>query len=114
MNFWQTSINMKIKVGVFWICNFDVVYDMEEYEINEDDKDFYSYSKHHIEVWSDLLKKQCDGKYSKYNYDFFQRGRVYFDAEIKKYSIELNDGRNLPESKLTQIKNIFKLNQIII
>lgn len=104
---------MKIRVGVFWICNFDIVYDIEEYIIENDDKNFYEYSKHHIEVWNELSSRQCNGKYIKYNYDFFPRGRVYFDAEIKKYSIELNNGRDLLESKLIQIKNIFKLNQNI-
>lgn len=98
---------MKVNVGVFWICNFDIIYDIEEYEINKSDKNFYSYSKHHFEVWNELSKIQFNGKYSKYNYNFFPRGRVYFDAEVKKYSIELNNGRDLPKCKLIQIKQIF-------
>ena len=38
---------MRIRVGVFWFCNFDIVYDIEEIEISENEKDLFCYSKQH-------------------------------------------------------------------
>ena len=45
---------MKIKVGVFWLCNFDIVYDVEELEIDENQKELFAYSRKHREVWKKL------------------------------------------------------------
>ena len=102
---------MKIKVGVFWLCNFDIVYDFEEYEIDENKKELFAYSKKHKEVWNDLSLKQFEGKYSKFPYDFFQRGRVYYNSATKKYSVVMNDtSKKLPETILDKIYKLIEIN----
>lgn len=101
---------MKIRVGVFWFCNFDIVYDIEEIEIRENEKDLFSYSKQHKEVWKNLASKQFDGKYSKYSYDFFQRGRVYFNSATKQYSVVMNDLRKeIPNTFIKRIQQLFNI-----
>lgn len=102
---------MKIKVGVFWLCNFDIIYDIEEYEIDENQKELFAYSKQHKEVWKELSLKQFGGKYSKYTYDFFQRGRVYYNSATKQYSIVMNDLRkDIPKTILNKIYELFEIN----
>ena len=102
---------MKIKVGVFWICNFDIVYDIEEVEIDENQKELFSYSKQHKDVWKELSLKQLGGKYSNYSYDFFQRGRVYFNSATKQYSVVMNDLRkDIPKTILSEIYKLFEIN----
>lgn len=103
---------MKIKVGVFWLCNFDIVYDIEEIEIDENQKELFAYSKKHREIWKKLSSKQCGGKYSKYEYDFFQRGRVYYNSAIKEYLIIMNDSSKIiPQNVLEKIKILFGFQQ---
>ena len=100
---------MKIKVGVFWLCNFDIIYDFEEYEIDENQKDLFAYSKQHVEVWKDLSLKQFNGKYSCYGYDFFQRGRVYYNSALKQHFIVMNDLRkDIPSLVLSKIYKLIK------
>ena len=99
---------MKIKVGVFWLCNFDIIYDIEEVEVDENQKELFAYSKQHKEVWKELASNQFGGKYSKYSYDFFQRGRVYYNSATKQYSIVMNDLRkDLPETMMKNLSNNF-------
>lgn len=99
---------MKIKVGVFWICNFDIICDFEEVEVDENQKELFAYSKQHKEVWKELASNQFEGKYSKYSYDFFQRGRVYYNSATKQYSIVMNDLRkDLPETMMKNLSNKF-------
>ena len=101
---------MKVKVGVFWLCNFDIIYDSQEIEINENSIDLIVYEKQHKDVWNSLSQNQFNGKYAIYSYDFFPRGRVCYDSYSKKYSIILNDSRKvLPQAMLESICNIFGL-----
>ena len=101
---------MKIKVGVFWLCNFDIVYDVEELEIDENKKELFTYSKKHREVWKKLSSKQFGGKYAKYVYDFFQRGRVYYNSAIKEYLVVMNDtSKHLTKNILDKIYNLFEI-----
>lgn len=103
---------MKIKVGVFWLCNFDIIYDIEEIEIDENQKELFAYSKKHREIWKELSSKQFGGKYTKYVYDFFQRGRVYYNSAIKEYLIVMNDNRkDIPKSFLEKINKLFGIQQ---
>ena len=100
---------MKIKVGVFWLCNCDIVYDIEEYEIDEGQKELFAYSKQHEDVWKDLSSSQFGGKYSKYAYDFFQRGRVYYNSALKQHFIVMNDLRkDIPNLVLSKIYKLIK------
>ena len=102
---------MNIKVGVFWLCNFDIVYDFEEYEIDKNQKELFAFSKQHKEVWKELSLKQFGGKYSKYAYDFFQRGRVYYNSATKQYSVVMNDLRkDIPKTILNKIYELFEIN----
>lgn len=99
---------MKIKVGVFWLCNFDIIYDIEEVEVDENQKELFTYSKQHKEVWKELTSNQFGGKYSKYSYEFFQRGRVYYNSATKQYSIVMNNLRkDLPETMMKNLSNKF-------
>lgn len=102
---------MNIKVGVFWLCNFDIVYDFEEYEIDKNQKELFTFSKQHKDVWKELSLKQFGGKYSKYSYDFFQRGRVYYNSATKQYSVVMNDLRkDIPKTILNKIYELFEIN----
>ena len=103
---------MKINVGVFWLCNFDIIYDVEEIEIDENQKELFVFSKQHKDVWKELSLKQFGGKYSKYSYDFFQRGRVYYNSATKQHFIVMNDLRKeLPKFVLEFIDNKFEINK---
>lgn len=106
---------MKIKVGVFWLCNFDIVYDIEEIEIDENQKELFAYSKKHREVWKELSENQFNGKYSKYSYDFFQRGRVYYNSAIKEYFIVMNDSSKvILQNVLEKIKTLFGIGKVYL
>lgn len=101
---------MKVTVGVFWLCNFDIIWDKEEYEITKETKIIIDYSKQHKEVWASLSNNQFNGKYSKYKYDFFMRGRVAYDCESKSYLIELNNlSENLSQSIKLKIKQLLNI-----
>ena len=54
-----------IKVGVFWVSvliNIDIIYDIEEYPDDYQDKEMLiTYSKQHKDVWGKLSKEQCGG-----------------------------------------------------
>ena len=101
---------MKVEVCVFWLCNFDIIYDSQEIEINENSIDLIVYEKQHKDVWNSLSQNQFNGKYAKYSYDFFPRGRVCYDLYSKKYSIIMNDSRKvLPQVMIESICRIFKL-----
>lgn len=101
---------MKIKVGVFWLCNFDIVYDVEELEIDENKKELYFYSFKHREVWKKLSENQFNGKYSKFPCDFFLRGRVYYNSAIKEYLVVMNDtSKHLTKNILDKIYNLFEI-----
>lgn len=99
---------MKVKVGVFWFCNFDLLYDIEEIEIDDSSRELYAYTKQHQDVWYSLSKNQFNGKYSAYPYDFFQRGRIYYNSANKKHSIVMNDLRkDIPKLFSDKLHDIF-------
>lgn len=101
---------MKVTVGVFWLCNFDIIGDKEEYEITENMKSIIDYSRQHKDVWDTLSATQCNGYYSKYSFDFFYRGRVAYDCEAKTHLIELNSlSNNLSIDVKEKIKKFFKI-----
>ena len=102
---------MKIKVGIFWLCNFDIIYDFEEIEIDKNQKELFAFSKQHKDVWKDLASNQFGGKYFKYVYDFFQRGRVYYNSATRQYSVVMNDFRkDIPKTILNKIYELFEIN----
>lgn len=101
---------MKVKVGVFWLCNFDIIYDTEEYELSDNSRVIIDYASEHKDVWEKLSAIQCGGKYANYRYDFFKRGRVGYDCENKSYLIELNGyTENLPQNTISEIKRLFHI-----
>ncbi len=87
----RTNSTGMIKVGVFWVLallDIDIIYDIEEY--HDDYQSEYmllTYSKQHKDVWENLSKEQCGGKYSTYKFDALPRGRVWYDLEEKAYKI---------------------------
>lgn len=101
---------MKVKVGVFWLCNFDIIYDTEECVLSDNSSMIIDYESEHKDVWAKLSKEQCGGKYANYRYDFFKRGRVAYDCESEEYMIELNDyTQNLPKEVIQKIKTLFEI-----
>ena len=81
------------------------------YRTNENQKELFAFSKQHKDVWKELSLKQFGGKYSKYAYDFFQRGRVYYNSATKQYSVVMNDLRkDIPKTILNKIYELFEIN----
>lgn len=97
---------IKIQIGVFWLCNFDIIYDSQDIQVNENTIDLVVYEKQHKDVWNELSKSQCSGRYSKFKYDFFPRGRVIYNGELKKYQIIMSNGSRLPENLKQKIINL--------
>ena len=85
----------KITVGVFWLCDeggsVDVIYDTETYSPDwksEFGDEFIVYEKSHEEVWQGLAEKFFDGRYKKYKFDDFPRGRVTYDSDEGVYLLD--------------------------
>lgn len=90
------------------MCNFDIIWDKEEYEITTDTKNIIDYSKEHKDIWQKLVSTQYGGKYSRYPYDFFYRGRIAFDCATQSYSIELNClSENFSDSTKQKLMRLF-------
>ena len=106
-----------IKPGVFWVCDdggdLEIIYDTEEYfeDFHSDFGDeFIVYEKGHREVWKKLSQQFFDGKYAKFAFNDFPRGRVTYDSEEQVYIVDV-DAKLKP--KFSQIKplllEIFKI-----
>jgi len=102
-----------IKVGVFWISTLltvDIIYDIEEYSEKNNTEPLVTYSKQHKDVWDKLSKEQYGGKYSSYNYNTLPRGRVWYDAEEKKYEVVFYRGsKDFINTMLPKIKELFRI-----
>lgn len=86
-----------IKPGVFWVCDdggdLEIIYDTEEYssDFRSDFGDeFIVYEKGHREVWKQLSNKFFNGKYAKFAFNDFPRGRVTFDSEDQVYIVDVD------------------------
>lgn len=105
-----------IKVGVFWVSvliNIDIIYDIEEYPDDYQDKEMLiTYSKQHKDVWEKLSKEQCGGKYSIYKFDALPRGRVWYDLEEKTYKIVFYRGSKAFINMIVpKIKELFDIGE---
>ena len=85
----------KITVGIFWVCDdggeFEFIWDKEVYDADwrsDFGDEFIVYEKSHIDVWKPLAAKFFDGKYKKYKFNDFPRGRVTFDSDEGVYMVD--------------------------
>ena len=91
---------------VYILLTFSCTHDNTNYQ---NQKELFAFSKQHKDVWKELSLKQFGGKYSKYSYDFFQRGRVYFNSATKQHFIVMNDLRkNIPNTVLSKISKLIQ------
>ncbi len=106
-----------IKPGIFWVCDeggdLDIIYDIEEYspDFRSDFGDeFIVYEKGHREVWKRVSESFFDGKYAKYAFNDFPRGRVTFDSDEQVYIVDV-DIKLKPQFALVKPKivEIFEL-----
>ena len=91
----------------------DIIYDIEEYPDDYQDKEMLiTYSKQHKDVWGKLSKEQCGGKYSIYKFDALPRGRVWYDLEEKTYKIVFYRGSKAFINMIVpKIKELFDIGE---
>lgn len=108
-----------IQVGVFWIflsLDIDIIYDIEEYPNDYQSREvLLTYSKQHKDVWANLAKQQCGGKYSLYKYDALMRGRVSYNLEDKSYNIIFyRTSKELIDATMPKLKKLFDINEAVV
>lgn len=106
----------EITVGIFWICDrgkdLEIIYDIENLPSNSQDENI-TYMEAHCNAWDKLATIQFNGRYMKYQYDDFPRGRIWYNTKTKKRSINYDYilKNHLTDFK-SELEKIFKLDDV--
>lgn len=72
---------MKVKTGIFWVVNKNLIADITEIESTAD-KGFVNYPQSHFEMWDKLKPKGARGDFATH-----PRGRLLYDVANGKYKL---------------------------
>lgn len=74
-------------VGIFWVTSSkkgaDIIFDRDEFD-REELNHVVEYEVPHHVMWEQLAKEQFGGKYSVYDCNYFPRGQVVYDRDLRR------------------------------
>lgn len=74
-------------VGIFWVMSSkkgaDIIFDRDEFD-REELNHVVEYEVPHHVMWEELAKEQFGGKYSVYDNNYFPRGQVVYDRDLRR------------------------------